>query len=249
MQINKLKFYVVLFLFLIYNSCSKQASNSSNTPQPVLTNQSPINIDTNKVITLSPAQTLAFGYTSNNSSTYLLPQTFDNGYFVGVINNNPNDTLVFNDSTYILDNIHFHITSEHRIQGQPYPIEIHFVHKNKISNSILVIAVFGLPGTTANPALQTIIDSLPTTPFTTSQSLNIPTLNFTQLLPNDLADFYTYFPGSATYPSPYATGYRWVILKTPIAISNNQWQAISTRYNNDFRAIQPIGSRIVYVNK
>ncbi len=42
---------------------------------------------------------------------------------------NPRGTLTFNNKVYLLENIHVHTPSEHRLFEEHFPLETHFVHR------------------------------------------------------------------------------------------------------------------------
>lgn len=51
-------------------------------------------------------------------------------------------TLSFNTYTFKLENVHFHKTSEHRLDGNEYDMEAHFVHKAIDREEYVVLAFF-----------------------------------------------------------------------------------------------------------
>lgn len=58
------------------------------------------------------------------------PAKFENKGHTLEVNNIENGTLKFGNETYNLAQAHFHTPSEHRIDDEFYPMEMHFVHKS-----------------------------------------------------------------------------------------------------------------------
>ncbi|HYG64024.1 MAG TPA: carbonic anhydrase family protein [Thermoanaerobaculia bacterium] len=123
---------------------------------------------------------------------------------------------------------HFHTPSEHRLQGEEFPMELHFVHRNALGE-LAVVGVFLKEGA-ANPVIQQIWDHAPTAPHTVSEEAG--EIDPEDLLPVDRG-FYRY-AGSLTTP-PCSEGVRWHVLQTPVEISAAQV--------DEFRAIFPVNAR------
>ncbi len=68
-------------------------------------------------------------------------------------------TLTAHGKIYDLLQIHFHTPSEHVVDGKPYPMEAHFVHKAK-DGSLAVIGVLYKEGA-ENAALKPVIANAP----------------------------------------------------------------------------------------
>ena len=59
---------------------------------------------------------------------------------------------------YDLVQFHFHTPSEHRLQGEEFPMELHFVHRNALGE-LAVVGVFLREGE-ENPVIQEIWDAV-----------------------------------------------------------------------------------------
>lgn len=81
--------------------------------------QSPINIYSNEIATVA-GSTLSFSVDSYPSGAEFL----NLGSTVEVI---ANGTLVRQGKTFSLAQFHFHTPSEHHVDGEHYPVEVHFV--------------------------------------------------------------------------------------------------------------------------
>jgi carbonic anhydrase len=128
-----------------------------------------------------------------------------------------------------LAQFHFHTPSEHQLQGQSFPMELHFVHKNALGE-IAVVGVFLQEGA-ANPLLQEIWDHIPGVEHVVSESEEA-SIQPEDLLPADKA--YYRYAGSLTTP-PCTEGVRWHVMHEPIEVSAAQIE--------EFRSIFPLNAR------
>lgn len=195
-------------------------------------NQSPINIEKTVKADLKPLQ---FSYQT------LIQRIHNNGHTVQV-DFNEGGVLTLDGEHFQLKQFHLHTPSENKIDGQQYPLEIHFVHTNA-QGELAVVGMMYAQGR-ANPNLAKIWNFLPkqkgqTTELEQPQSVN-------HLLPKKL-DYYR-FNGSLTTP-PCSEGVRWLILK--------EIQTASTQQIDDFanllghpnnRPVQPLNGRVIIEN-
>jgi carbonic anhydrase len=71
----------------------------------------------------------------------------------------------------------------------------------------------------------------------------IDEINLSSVLPADLR-YYNYI-GSLTTP-PCSMGLQWVILKSPLRLSQKQIQRFKDVYDHNYRPVQPLNNRLVY---
>jgi len=137
--------------------------------------------------------------------------------------------LRIGEERYKLVQFHFHTPSEHRLHGQQFPMELHFVHRNALGE-LAVVGVFLQEGA-ANPFLQKIWDHIPGA----EAKAKVP--NAEEIDPEDLLpahrEYYRY-AGSLTTP-PCTEGVRWHVLREPVDVSAAQI--------DEFRAIFPLNAR------
>ncbi|XP_078253379.1 carbonic anhydrase 2-like [Rhinoraja longicauda] len=152
--------------------------------------------------------------------------------------------------------------SEHIVDGNAYPAELHLVHWNaekygsfevaaQAPDGLAVIGVF-LKVSNENPALQRLIGSLD---CVKEKCLRIEFKDFDPytLLPPSL-HYWTYL-GSLTTPPLYESVI-WIVLKEPIPISKEQMAKFRTLQftgpdhlmQDNFRPPQPLKSRVVQRN-
>lgn len=138
---------------------------------------------------------------------------------------------------YALVQFHFHTPSEEKIDGEAYPMEAHFVHKDA-EGHLAVVAVMLKEGH-KNAALEKVFDALPAAEDGTHA---LGALNPAALLPAKHG-YYAY-EGSLTTP-PCSEGVRWQVLKRPIEVSESQIEAFRKLYPENARPVQPLNGREV----
>ena len=131
---------------------------------------------------------------------------------------------------------HFHSPSEHRIDGESFPLEVHVVHTNEEGH----IAVLGVmfDGGEENSMLDQLngFRRPGVAPYTGPVDYN------TIITSPD--EYYTY-NGSLTTP-PCSEGVLWVVLKNPISASREQIDRFHELMGADTnRPIQPRNARII----
>ncbi|GFY68644.1 carbonic anhydrase [Trichonephila inaurata madagascariensis] len=176
------------------------------------------------------------------------------------------------DDKYQFLQLHFHWGSdskkgsEHLIDGQRFPLEMHFVHMNtnyktkeKAStkeDGLAVLAVLFKLSDKDNPALEPIIDKLDDI-RTEGSKVDMDDFTLESLLPDDLMPYYRY-EGSLTTP-PCSEIVTWTIFKDFVPISEKQLQQFRNVKEEDegeapeslvdnFRMPQPLHGRVVEVS-
>ncbi|HKI00569.1 MAG TPA: carbonic anhydrase family protein [Thermoanaerobaculia bacterium] len=129
---------------------------------------------------------------------------------------------------YRLVQFHFHTPSEHKLHGQEFPMELHFVHRNALGE-LAVVGVFLREGA-AHPLIQEIWDHA-------AGGAELSAAHAGQIDPEELLpqnrSYYRY-AGSLTTP-PCTEGVRWHVLDEPVDLSAAQV--------DEFRAIFPANAR------
>lgn len=162
------------------------------------------------------------------------PKVTNNGHTVQV-DLPAGSRLDVGSSSYDLLQYHFHAPSEHTLNGQRFPLELHFVHQDT-SGNLAVVGVLVKEGQ-ANPAYDTLIAALPAKKGDTA---DLPSHNPLSLLPASRS-FITY-SGSLTTP-PCTEGLRWLVLDVPTALSAGQIAAFTALYSGNSRPLQPLNGR------
>uniref|UniRef100_A0A0L8G2A1 Carbonic anhydrase n=1 Tax=Octopus bimaculoides TaxID=37653 RepID=A0A0L8G2A1_OCTBM len=178
-----------------------------------------------------------------------------------VISGGPLDT-----TSYKLASFHFHWGSndfqgsEHTINSQAYPAELHLVHWNynkyatfpdaaAANDGLSVLGVMLKVGE-PNAALQQVCDAMKKVTSAGSNFVMTSDFDLPGLVPGDVNKFYTY-PGSLTTP-PCHESVTWIVCQETIGCSKEQLSILRSLKNNDnnhlvdnFRPVMPLGDRTI----
>ncbi|MEJ2533388.1 MAG: carbonic anhydrase family protein [Halioglobus sp.] len=195
-------------------------------------NQSPIDIRTDQLleVRLPP---INLDYQGETTSI------INNGHTLQV-NVSGSNTLTAEGEKFELSQFHFHSPSEHQIDGEAFPLEAHFVHKNSNGDIAVVGLLFQLGE--KNEDLEILGVAAPgqvgeTAPITHSlaQKLTMPIRHIKR---------YYRYSGSLTTP-PCSEGLRWYVIPVAATISSEQIDNYIALIGKDARGPQPINARIV----
>ena len=186
-------------------------------------------------------------HTLSDQAVNVLNQTdvleeLDNGHTVQV-NAFLADALRIEGKAYSLRQFHFHSPSEHTIDGEHLPMEIHFVNE-AADGSLAVLGVMVRAGA-ENAAIASLWASLPEGPGTNTRT-RLPESFATTLLAGSNAGFYHY-SGSLTTP-PCTEGVKWMINKIPTELSEGQIRRFRAIYDHNNRPTNPLHERSLYVD-
>jgi len=160
----------------------------------------------------------------------------NNGHTVQA-NAAPGNRIVVDGVEYSLAQMHFRTPSEHHVNGVPALAEVHFVHK-ATDGTLAVVGVLVQAGREDNLAWAPFVAALATNvDETTATTLDWPTL-----LPTDLTTYR--YRGSLTTP-PCSEGVQWMVLQTPIMLSDAQIAAFTVAYDGNARPVQELNNRTV----
>lgn len=192
------------------------------------TSQSPINISKTEKAEL-PTLDFQYGATA--------PTIVNNGHTVQV-NLPAGNTLKIGDNSFELLQFHFHTPSEEQVHGKHTAMVAHFVHKNA-EGALGVVGVLLQKGK-RNAAFEPVFAHLPRA----GEQVTVDQLKL------DLADMlpaskgYYAFAGSLTTP-PCSEGVNWMVLKTPVQVSQKQINAFRQLFRFNARPVQPLQNRVV----
>ena len=191
--------------------------------------QSPINIESPIKANLTR---LEFNYQSSPLGI------INNGHTIQV-NYQRGSLLRLDGELYELVQFHFHHPSEHKVNDQSFPMELHLVHKSP-KGSLAVVGVFLKQGK-ANKTLESIWEVLPEKQGKEQKISNVE-INASELLPID-QEFYRYY-GSLTTP-PCSEKVHWIVYQKPIEISTAQVQKFSKLFPLNARPVQKLNRRFL----
>ncbi len=240
----------IIFTIYIYFILSLDYSDQNNWEEQYcnagLKMQSPINIETSKL----EKDNTKFSFESIDYSTItsttvskqheysLSTPELDNGNIKVKINGT--------DFTYKLKNIHFHLKSEHTIDGKLYDIEMHVVHENTNLNDkenlhMVIGYIFKAEGNTDNEFLKSI-------GFNNKEpASNVEVQNIVK------KENVYYYKGGLTTPN-CAEDVNWVVVQDIKTMSTSQLSTFKEYITSEFpgyengnnREVQPLYDRKVY---
>ncbi|WP_020655638.1 carbonic anhydrase [Massilia niastensis] len=161
----------------------------------------------------------------------------DNGHTIQVTVAGGNFITVGN-TTYELQQFHFHRPSEERINGKGTEMVVHMVHKS-YDGKLAVLAVL-LERGKANPMIQTVWNNLPLEKHQTVAPAIV--LDVNEILP-ERRDYFTYM-GSLTEP-PCTEDVLWIVMKQPMQASPQQMALFSRLYPLNARPVQASNGRMI----
>ncbi len=145
---------------------------------------------------------------------------------------------------YRLVELHYHARSEHTLDGKPYPLELHFVHKS-FNGDVAVIGVLVEEGASANEKWQPLIAGLASAPRGGGPA-EVAKLQLQTLIEGE-PRVYRY-SGSLTTP-PCSEGVVWSVLADPVQLSAKQIRTLTKRYDANARSVQPLGERQLLIEE
>ena len=190
--------------------------------------QSPVNISTNNTSTRYILRQPEFYY--GKSLTNIL----NNGHTLQ-FNIEGDHSVKLNGKDYRLLQFHYHSLSEHTIDGEHMPLEVHFVHQHN-KTDYAVIGVMYKEGK-ENPLLKSNLDKFPIEKEVYNSNKSIDLL---EILPDNKS--YYHYNGSLTTP-PCNEVVNWYLLKDPIEASKKQLDRMSQILNNNHRPVQNLNGR------
>lgn len=192
-------------------------------------NQTPINISGAIKANLPP---LAIKFHTHQQSI------INNGHTIQITAEG-GSSIVIDGERFELKQFHFHTPSENHINGQSFPMEVHFVHASE-KGELLVLGMMFKQGK-ENKDLAFAWQQLPTE-INQSQLLKL-SVDIKNLLPKKRG--YYRFSGSLTTP-PCTEGVRWIVLKEAVNVSTEQIDAFdSLMGHHTNRPLSPLNARVI----
>jgi carbonic anhydrase len=161
---------------------------------------------------------------------------FNNGHTIEVEYDH-GSTLTVDGSDYQLLQYHLHAASENTVDGNHYPMEVHFVHQNA-EGRLAVIGVFLQEGA-ESAAYAPIFANLPTSEGEPEAVPGV-SVSAADLMP--ATKTYWRWSGSLTTP-PCSEGVTWLMMDNPVEVSADQIAAFTAIYDHNFRPTLPMNGR------
>ncbi|KAH8691566.1 putative carbonic anhydrase [Talaromyces proteolyticus] len=192
--------------------------------------QSPIDIVTD-AINYTPATALNFSVSTVDSAKF---ENLGSGLEVVITNG----SLVANNKTFPLAQFHFHTPSEHRVNEEYFPMEVHFVFETEAKDIAVIAFLLELsPFGFTTPLLDSVFAHLDdiSTPGTYTET---NTLDFSGVIDHFNSHGIYSYTGSLTTP-PCSENVLWYVSTEPLPINVQQYRAVKSvlkfnaRYTQD----------------
>ncbi|KAL7271761.1 hypothetical protein RUND412_005454 [Rhizina undulata] len=160
----------------------------------------------------------------NNGHTLELTPNFQESYIARLAGKN-----------WRLLQFHFHTPSEHRLNHEHFPLEVHFVHRNIQTQELAVVGIFfDVNSGSGDPFLRSIYPELDTVadPYTEGEVCDVMLDTIMKHVSRKAIRTYA---GSLTTP-PCTEGVTWFVVQEPLNVSVNQY--------NKFKKIMKFNSRV-----
>eukprot|EP00927_Polykrikos_kofoidii_P035439 TRINITY_DN2999_c0_g1_i1.p1 TRINITY_DN2999_c0_g1~~TRINITY_DN2999_c0_g1_i1.p1 ORF type:complete len:615 (-),score=66.44 TRINITY_DN2999_c0_g1_i1:56-1792(-) len=180
-----------------------------------LSDQSPINIVQKCINYAEPVPKMEFSVFAVEAVAKTSEHTWELG-FSGEAN------VIVDGSKYTLGQLHFHSPSENTIDGNHFPLEIHFVHVNGTGNILVISQMVKLPKKNTdsagnNPYLESIWSKFPRRVSTREEEFTVGD-PYHELL---VGDAYIKWTGSLTTP-PCTNNVQWILMQDVAVMSRRQ---------------------------
>jgi carbonic anhydrase len=174
----------------------------------------------------------------------MIPISWSNGDFT-ILNNGhtiqvncaASGSISIEGKQFDLLQFHYHHPSEHKLNGQLFDLECHFVHRST-EHGLAVLGVFFKPGR-HNEALQLVFGAMPTEAGTEAP---LADLDLSAMLPPERGFFR--YKGSLTTP-PCGEVVTWTVFKAPVEASPEQVAQFAALFPMNARAVQPLNRRFL----
>ena len=193
--------------------------------------QSPIDITSASIKPNQTAKPLQFDYRSAPASIV------NDGHTVRV-RIAKGSQLTIGAEHLSLQQFHFHTPGGDRLQGEEFPLAMHFLHKSRSGQLVSLVLLFRQGA--ENKAMAGLLPQMPARSDTVEHKL--PAIDPAQWLPAERG-YYSY-AGSLTAP-PCTEGVLWLVLKQPLELSSAQLASLHQLFPDNARPVQALHGRSV----
>ncbi|XPS71429.1 hypothetical protein M3J07_003612 [Ascochyta lentis] len=189
------------------------------------TNQSPINIDA------------TIGAAADRPVVDIPEQAVDFENLGTTIEVVVNGTTSFNGTDFRLVQFHMHTPSEHHINDEYFPLEVHMVHQGVLDNTQLAVIalMFQVSASDSDPIISGLSSSLSAIATPGTKTTIEDGLDFSSVLSKIETSDILQYSGSLTTP-PCAEGVTFLIVKDPLNVGVADYNAIKkiVKFNSRF---------------
>ncbi len=161
----------------------------------------------------------------------------DNGHTVQANDTVGGSAITVDGTRFSLLQMHFHSPSEHTIDGEFAPAEVHFVHRSE-AGELAVIGVMLTEGDVPSDAWAAYTEAASVGEGNTVET----SLDWPALLPAEMST--VRYAGSLTTP-PCTEGVRWMVMDTPVPLAAEQLEALAAAHEGNHRPVQVLNGREV----
>ena len=144
-------------------------------------------------------------------------------------------TLRYAGQNYKLQNFHFHTPSEHRLNKEHYPVEMHMVHQDTYGK-IVVLGFFIQLSTTRTSTLPRVALAK-VSQLSPGQSTTTDPLDFGEIVEYVRTKRFYQYSGSLTTP-PCTEGVQWLVGNEPLYLDVGTYNALKAAVKFNSRIIQ-----------
>lgn len=195
--------------------------------------QSPINIATDKTIATTDLESITFDY-------HDFSMVIENNSHTIEVRGDTKSTIRVADSVFKFVQFHFHSHSEHSINSEFRPMELHLVHQSLRTQNLTVLGIMLDVGDVANPFIESVWANIPPKGKTDTTQVR---LNLNDILPANRAAYYTYTGSLTTFP--YSQTVNWIVFKDAVQVSRVQVNKFESIHPHSFRPLQALNNRYV----
>jgi carbonic anhydrase len=168
-----------------------------------------------------------------------MEEIIDNGHTIQVTVDE-GSTMQVGEVTYELKQFHFHTPSEHTVNGQHMPMEMHMVHQSA-DEKLAVVSILFEEGEELNENFELIIANLPDKKGDSKHLAD----ERIALQPHveKISGVYHYV-GSLTTP-PCSEDVQWIVVKEPVLLTKAEIEAFASRIGPNNRPVQALHDRTI----
>ncbi|KAF9699259.1 hypothetical protein EKO04_003032 [Ascochyta lentis] len=148
-----------------------------------------------------------------------------------------NGTTSFNGTDFRLVQFHMHTPSEHHINDEYFPLEVHMVHQGVLDNTQLAVIalMFQVSASDSDPIISGLSSSLSAIATPGTKTTIEDGLDFSSVLSKIETSDILQYSGSLTTP-PCAEGVTFLIVKDPLNVGVADYNAIKkiVKFNSRF---------------